>query len=199
MTIRILYVITNYYRNGWYCGFNPPFSDRIYYKEQMIIVERMKKISRENKKISLTLKLHPGADVLDEDPPWVASLKGIERINIIRNPIFTQLLHSHDVVLIDSPTTTLLQAIATRLPVFVLTSVISPPRVHLHLLMKRAVCADHAEALMNRLEVYLQTGEYPADCDNREYIKLYGTHIDDGKSSQRALAVLKRTLQGGRR
>jgi len=64
--------------------------------------------------------------------------------------------------------------------------------------MKRAVCADGAEALMNRLELYLQTGDYSADCDDREYIKLYGTHLDDGKSSQRALVILKKILQGGR-
>lgn len=164
----------------------------------MIIIDRLRRIIRENETVSLTLKLYPNADVLDEDPPWVASLKVIERINIIRNPQFTQLLHNHDTILIDSPTTTLLQGIATKLPVFVLTSVISPPRSHLHLLMKRAVCADGAEALMNRLELYLQTGDYSADCDDREYIKLYGTHLDDGKSSQRALVILKKILQGGR-
>jgi hypothetical protein len=164
----------------------------------MIIVEGMKRIIRGNKKASLTLKLYPNADALDEDPPWAASLKGIERINIIRNPQFARLLQSHDAVLIDSPTTTLLQAIATRLPVFVLTSVISPPRAHLPLLMQRAVCADNAETLINRLELYLQTGDYTADRDDREYMKLYGTHLDDGKSSQRALAILEKTLKGAK-
>jgi len=164
----------------------------------MIIVEGMKRIIKGNNKLSLTLKLYPNADVLDEDPPWASSLKGIDLINLIRNPPFIQLLDSHDAVLTDSPTTTLLQAIATRHPVFVLTSVISLPMVHLPLMRQRAVCADNAETLMKSLELYLQTGNYPADCGNREYIKLYGTHLDDGKSSQRALAILEKTLKGAK-
>jgi len=99
-------------------------------------------------------------------------------------------LYEHDIVIIESPTTTLLQAIATGLPVFVLTSIITPPRADLPLLMKRAVCAENAEELMDKLEEYLKTGHYPADINSREYLKLHGTHLDDGEGHLRALKVL---------
>ncbi len=104
---------------------------------------------------------------------------------------FIELLNKHDEVLIDTPTTTLLQVIAKKLPVFVLTSIISLPRPDLSILKKRAVCA---ERLMNDLENYLKTDHYHANAENMEFLKLYGTYKDDGKSDSRAEAIVKRTL-----
>ncbi|KKK59113.1 hypothetical protein LCGC14_3037640, partial [marine sediment metagenome] len=74
---RILYIITNYYRNSWYCGFSPPSSDRLYFKEQTAIVEGLKEIVNSIERMSLTVKLCPNSEVLDEDPPWVDELKHI--------------------------------------------------------------------------------------------------------------------------
>ncbi len=192
---RILYVITNYNRNGWYCGFTPPFSDRLYFKEQSIIIKGLKSITKQMDNVSVAIKLYPGANVLDEDPPWVNDLKDIKNIKLIRSELtFVELLNKHDAVLIDTPTTTLLQAIATKLPVFVLTSIISPPRSDLSILKKRAVCAESAEGLMNDLGNYLKTEHYHANAENREFLKLYGTYKDDGESDSRAEAIVKRTL-----
>lgn len=192
--LRVLYVITNYYRNGWYCGFSPPFSDCIYYYEQSVIVKRMRDVVRTRYNVSLTVKLHPGADILDEDPPWTEDLKNSDRIDLTRQPSFVELLDEHDAVIVDSPTTTLLQAVATRLLVFVLTSVVSPPRSDLQALKKRALCASSAARLMDLLEAYLDTGQYRADVTNRDFLKLYGTYLDDGMSHLRAESIVKRAL-----
>lgn len=193
-TKRILYVITNYYLNVWYCGFSPPFSDRFYYREQATILERLKDMIDKRETISLTIKLCPHSDMINEDPPWVPDLKEISKISLVRYPNFDELLARYDILLIDSPTTTLLQAIATRLPVFVLTSIISPSLADLPLLRKRAVYAESAGELMDELEAYLNSGEYPSDVDNREFLKCFGTHLDDGNSDLRAQAIVKKML-----
>lgn len=192
---KILYVITNYYRNAWYCGFSPPFSDRIYYKEQMVIISRLKDIVGKSADLSLTIKLYPNPETLDDDPPWTTDLSGIPKIHLVRNPAFSLLMRSFDILLIDSPTTTLLQAIATRKPVFVLTSVVSPPSAHLPLLKKRAVCSDRADGLMDALNAFIQTNIYPADCEDREFLKLYGTCLDDGHSHRRVENIIKKYLE----
>ena len=96
--------------------------------------------------------------------------------------------------MVDVPTTTLLQAIATKLPVFVLNSVVSAPLKDLHILSNRAVCASSAAGLMNKLEEYLRTGQYEADVNSREYLRRYGTHLDDGKSDIRAADFIKAAL-----
>jgi len=189
---RILYVITNYYLNLWYCGFSPPFSDRFYYREQTIILERLKEMIAKREAVSLTIKLYPHSDIINEDPPWVSDLKKIRRISLVRHPNFDQLLTRYDILLIDSPTTTLLQAIATRLPVFVLTSIISPSLANLPLLRKRAVCAESAVQLMDDLEAYLNSGDYGSSVENREFLKCFGTYLDDGNSDLRAQVMVKK-------
>jgi hypothetical protein len=185
---RLLYVITSYYNNSWYCGFSPPFNDRLYYLEQMVIVKWLIRFAATMENIFVTIKLHPH---LHNDPPWITDVKDQRNINLVRNPEFVELLTEHDLILIDSPTTTLLQSISTRLPVYVLTSIIKPSPSDIHLLKKRAVCTESAETLMAGIEDYLKTGFYPADVNDNKYLNLYGTHLDDGKSADRVLTILE--------
>jgi hypothetical protein len=190
---RLLYVITNYYGNSWYCGFSPPFSDRLYFQEQTIIIDGLKDIIGKMNNVHLTVKLCPDSDKI-EDPPWCDVLTDVQNIHMMRHPGFVDLLNNHDVIIIDSPTTTLLQAIATRLPVFALTSIICPPREDIFILQKRAVCSGDAETLIYELTNYLITGHYLCDVNNREYLKLYGTYTDDSGSAIRGLDLLQSIL-----
>jgi hypothetical protein len=89
-------------------------------------------------------------------------------------------------IVIDTPTTTLLQAAFTNAPVFVLTRFIKFTEHAMGLLRRRAVTADSTRELVGKLNEYVKTGRYPADVFDREFIKAYGTHLDDGKSSERA-------------
>lgn len=195
---RILYVVTNYYRNGWYCGFTPPFSDRLYLLEQCCIVKGFTRILATLKNVSLTVKIHPGATVLGEVPPWIAELSNKEHVEIISSEsTFAEMLNHHDIVVIDSPTTTLLQALASQLPLFILTSIISPPKADMPRLRKRAVCVNSSQELINELKSYLKTGVYSTDVGNRDFLKLYGTYLDDGKSNVRAENLVMKMLNSG--
>jgi len=190
---NILWPFGDYYGNHWYCGFSPPHNDRVYYNEQIVIVNKLLEFLDNRLLNSFTVKLYPGEQ--KELPPWLFDLPKSRKIKIIsEQPNFTELLYSHNIVLIDVPTTTLLQAIATRLPVFVLTSVISTPTKDMQILKKRAVCCSTAKELMNKLEGFLRTRQLDADVNSREYLKLYGTHIDDGMSDIRAANFVKSAL-----
>ena len=193
---NILYVITQYYRNVWYCGFSPPYVERLYYREQMAIVTRLIEILKDIPDISVTIKLFPGAEVHDEHPPWVKDLKGVDRLNlIIDQASFSKLLSSHDIVIVDLPTTTLLQAVATKLSVFALMSIVRwPDRVEASL-KKRAICADSANELMDHLREYLVSGVYKADAEDNTFLKLYGNYLDDGKCKERVLELLRQYVK----
>jgi hypothetical protein len=191
----ILYVITNYYRNAWYCGFSPPFSDRIYFREQRLIIDALKEMAANNPQVKITIKLHPGVSY-DSDPPWVTELKNVESIRLKRSPGFVGMLKTHDIIIIDTPTTTLLESIATYKPVFVLTSVITPPKSDLPLLKRRAVCAENALELMKKVDACVRERYYQADVSDRAYLRLYGTYLDDGKSCQRIKEKVGEVIRG---
>jgi hypothetical protein len=190
--IRILWPFGGYYGNGWYCGFSPPNNDRIYYKEQMVILHNLLRLIEKYEHLSITVKLYPDT-YLDENPPWVEDLPKSERIRIVYGrPNFVELLNHHEAVIIDSPTTTLLQAITTRLPVFVLMSVICWPGEATKLLQKRGCCAKNAEDLMVSLEEYIENNAYNHDVENNDFLKKYGIHNGDAVDS--ALFIVKRIL-----
>lgn len=185
---RILYVITSYYYSRWYCGFSPPFSDRFYYREQMILIKNLINMVESTGNIRLTIKLHPN---FEEDPPWINDFKHSDNVRLIRDTGFVELLFDHDIIVIDSPTTTLLQAVSTRLPVYALTSIVKPSQNDLQILKKRAVCCDSAESMIEVLKKHIEDGIYQANTDDNEYKKLYCTHLDDGKSEQRVYSLVK--------
>jgi len=53
------------------------------------------------------------------------------------------------------------------------------------------VCCDNPNELIEGLKRYIETGYYPADLDNRDFLKLYGTFKDDGMSYKRIYEIVK--------
>ncbi len=188
--MRILWVYGGYYKNSWYCGFSPPQSDGIYYQEQMVILQNILELEKKYKQVSVTVKLYNSAVF---NPPWVNELANREKIRtVIEKPSFVDLLPQHDLVIVDSPTTTLLQAVATKLPVFVLMSVIRWPDEAISLLRKRAYCAESAEELMKALNRFLENGTRSFDVNNEDFLKQYATH--DGHGKKMALSLTEMIL-----
>ncbi len=188
--MRIIWPYGGYYKNWWYSGFSPPQNDRIYYQEQMVILQDILELKNKYKQVSVTVKLYNSAVF---NPPWVKELANRERIRIIiEKPSFVELLPQHDLVIVDSPTTTLLQAVATKLPVFVLMSVVRWADEAISLLRKRAYCAESAEELMKALNRFLENGTHSFDVNNEEFLSQYGTH--DGHGKERALSLTEMIL-----
>lgn len=192
--MRVLWVFGGYYGNGWYCGFSPPTSDRLYYQEQMVILKDLIDLLGKFSQIEVTVKLY-SSSYLTDNPPWVQDLKDVERLQLVYNhPNFVDLLPQHDLVIIDSPTTTLLQAVATRLPVFVSMSVIRWPDAAIDLLKKRAPCWERAELLMAGVRQFIESGQYPGDVEDREFLKYYGVCGENGLNL--ALKLTEQALNG---
>ena len=176
---HILYTTTNYYQNNLYFGIYPPPSDTRLYSIQKKMLNYLEKIKNEK----VIFKLHPSLSY--RTPPIKLNSSNIK---IIRNEKgFTELLRESKTVILDWPSTTLLQSAVTDKPIFVLTNLIKLKAEASELLKKRVVCAETPEELIKKLDNYLKTGNYPADVNNREFIKEYGTYLDDGKSAERAV------------
>jgi len=150
---------------------------------------KMKKLLSNYSELYLTIKLAP-SKFSPIDPPWIDDIFHTERVNIIKyNPSFVQLLPEHNIVIIDSPTTTLLQALATKLPVFVLLSAIRWPNFIVSLIEKRAVCANSADDLMKSVNDYIKTFRYPADINNVEFLNNFGNF-----HSHNSLQIVEKTI-----
>lgn len=187
---RILWPFGGYYQNRWYCGFSPPHSDRVYYQEQMVILEHLLKLLEAHPGVELTVKLHPSYLEI-EDPPWAKDLTHRDRLRMVKREFsFVELLGEHDVCLIDSPTTALLQAVATRLPVFALMSVIRWSDEAIRLLRRRAWVAESAAELMTGLSKYLQDGPM-VDVNHDEFLRQYGLGREDGEQVAQTIVEMR--------
>jgi len=118
--VNILYATSAYFGNLWYCGFSPAFSDSLFMKEQLCIIERLCKLREAiGNNFNITIKLDPSS--WSQDPPWTKEFENKKGIRIIKSsPSFINLLSQSDIVVLDMPTTVLLEAVAANLPVFVL-------------------------------------------------------------------------------
>ena len=188
---HIAYVTTNYYQNNLYFSVFPDYLDIKIYHTQEEIVHYLETLQNEK----IIFKLHP---TLSYRTPPLEITK--ENIAIVRNEKkFTEILSNCKLIIIDIPSTVLLQCAVIDKPIFCLTSLIKLKQEALVLIKKRAVCAQTPEKLIKKLDNYLKTGNYPADVNNREFIKKYGTYLDDGKSAERAvnkvLEVIKEKCQ----
>jgi len=191
--INILYIITNYYCNSWYCGFSPPISDNLYYRDQCIIIGRLCNLIERRKDLRVTIKLYPNL-LYDYDPPWIDDVQNIGNINIVRNEKSAgELLGSHNISVIDFPSTTLLEALSVGRPVFVLSRIVMWPDRVTRKLEKAAWVAEDPEDLMDQMERLIESG-FLESRSNSAFLKKYGIHIDDGKSFGRAFDILKQQL-----
>ncbi|MDQ7816751.1 MAG: hypothetical protein RDU14_06955 [Melioribacteraceae bacterium] len=98
---------------------------------------------------------------------------------------FREVMQFAEVFIIDCPTTTLLEALTTTKPLFVLTQFIELNEEAENLLKKRAVCASNVSALVEGLNHFNRSGVYKADVFNDKYLKAFGTHLNDGLSAER--------------
>jgi hypothetical protein len=190
---RVLYATTNYYQNHWYFGMLPGLSDRHLYLDQKTIYQALLRLQKRFN-LELTIKLYPSDEFLE--PPWArdANFCGPQVKFVKGEKSFTELLLCHDIVILDSPSTTLLQALSTTLPVFILMRYWRYPPPMMRSLSRRIVCKEDAEELISDLEKLLIDQNYPVDLLNVDFLKEFGTHTDDGQSAQRTMHYMNTIL-----
>jgi hypothetical protein len=193
--LKVLYATTNFMQNHWYCGWDPPFSDRIFFRDQALIVSYLQSAA-EAGGAEIVIKLHPSYEY--SEPPWVAKITRVKGIHTIKDQgSFETLLAEADAVVLDFPSTVLLQSIATSLPVFVLVRHWQFPHAVRERLQRRAIVCDSAAELVNRLQEFIETSGYPADPQETSFLQGFGTYLNDGRSHERALNLVSTILESG--
>jgi hypothetical protein len=138
------------------------------------------------KKEKVVLKLNPTSYHMSQPPLDIRNcLVKDDEISLAK------LFLKAKLIILDTATTTCLEACMTYKPVFVLdkgTSFLVPHAKTI--LKKRAVVRDTVSELIQEIDLFLKSGIYKASYYNREYVKAYFTHLDDGGSVDRATDLL---------
>ena len=191
----ILYITTNYYQNRYYVHLRPPFSDNHLWHVQRTILDALVRIAS----YDIMVKLHPSK--MYREPPLraYAREKKISNCRFIRNEFpLVDLIRVADVIVIDWPSTTLLQALATHKPIFIYTGQIKIDGEAEELLKRRAYCFSELRDLLSTLTLFLESGsvDIAVDLSDVTFLKAYGAHLHDGKSGIRATNMLIKTIKG---
>ena len=190
----ILYVTTNYYQNSYYVHLPPAFSDNSLWRVQRVILETL---GQENR-CDVIIKLHPS--YLYRKPPLRLYAKENRFYNcrfVADKQPLPELLQMADAILIDWPSTTLLQALTTSKPIFVYLGHIDMDKEAETLLRRRALCFANATELSSALVDFLRTNgkDLKVDLNDASFLRAYGTHLSDGKSASRAVETLKKLMK----
>lgn len=191
----VLYVSTILFQNTLFVAFSPPLSDNHLWCTQRAILDVLGK----HNDYTIVVKTHPGR----REPPMhlYAKENKFDNCQFIREEYtFTDLLPIADLVVIDFPTTTIIEAPTTSKPIFVYTG-------HLHLdaqaqklLEKRAFCYRELRSFADALDRYLS--EYKidkrVDLNDKEFLTAYGISSHREGSGVRAAKMLKQIISGKR-
>lgn len=187
----ILYATSTYNQNNLSISTPPPFLDTSFWCTQQAIVDVLGKYDD----CSIIIKLHPTE--LSQLPPLKAYIKDREFNNIKfihREKTFTELLNMVDIVVIDMPCTTILQALTTEKPIFAYTGHIYYNEHAQRLLSKRAICSQELSEFLFELNRYLSKNLYEPDVNNTEFLKMYGITSKEGTAGVRVSKELKRII-----
>jgi len=184
----VLYATTGYYGNELYVSYEYPVHDNELWATQKAIIDAL------GNRQPAVVKLHPSAKDQEQFEGFIR-MRGYRNLAVAHGAevTFTGYLEGAGAVIIDLPTgTTLLQAIASGKPVFVLTKYLSFLPEALELLKKRAFCSPDIGEFTGLVTAYLEgkpLGQSP-DPKNTEFLEKYGVGKLDGRVSERVLRVL---------
>lgn len=181
----IVYATSMYYLSNAYSIAYFQYSDNLLYRAQRTIIGGLADVYG-----SKIIKLHPNSfystPALQE---YCNSFKDKNVMTVRHQASASSLFSAADIIIIDMPTTTLLQAVTTKKPIFCLTSLLHISQKARELLAKRAVVSETPEELMEAVKKYITSGGYEADVNNTEFLESFGT-LPNGKSAERAVEAV---------
>lgn len=186
----ILYVTTAFQQNNLYLSAPPVLSDIGLFRMQKEIVDALGSLRNSR----IIVKTHDNA-VCRETPLRVyAALKGYSNMEVIRNEKkFSDLLPEADVVVIDFPSTVLLESLATKKPIFVFMPFQPLDAMARELLERRAFTYDSLSLLLSDVRSFVEEGARPSKADllNYEFMKSFGSGFNGKRASINAVEFLK--------
>jgi hypothetical protein len=187
----VLYVITNFYQNSLYISSPPPFSDNIYWRTQQRIMDILGKQVNWN----VLVKLHPSR-MYRESPLSAYTKERGYNCKFIKNECyFKELLPIANAIVIDFPSTILLESLMTEKPIFVYGDYLKMYRNALNMLRKRVYYSENIHEFTQMLGDYLSGKKMKICPDNhdKEFIKSYGIgNFISGTAAGRATNYVKK-------
>lgn len=180
---EVLYVPT-IYSDNWYLSQSAYLS--VPYFELLLHVTQLMRRSENH----FIYKTFPG---LSNDPIATAIANDCPNASVVSDIPASQLIWSCDAVVIDHPSTVLLEAMLTKKPIFVFSDsrYLSLRPEARELLQKRvALCEDH-QLYLPKLQKFLRSSLKELSDPNDEFLLAYGTHLNDGRSAERAANLLE--------
>lgn len=108
------------------------------------------------------------------------------------------LLRACDAFIIDIPSTGLLEVLLTNKPMLVFSDsrfIVLRPEARM-LLHKRVTLSETPEDYLKQLRLFLSRGNFQElENADREFLRAYGTHLDNGRSAERALKAILEIAQ----
>jgi hypothetical protein len=185
----VVYAMANFNQNRLYISWFPPFSDNKLWDTQKSIVD----IFCKNSDYIYLIKLHPSYEYRDSPVVQEIKDKGLNNFYFIKNEIsFADLLSIANMVVIDVPSTVLLQSLTTKLPIFCSLDHIHIDAKHSNLLKKRVYCYDSSYEFNLALKNYLSTEHFKSsvDLEDTGFLNLFGTLVGSNDVGKNAASKL---------
>lgn len=178
----VLYAPTGYYGNAQYPLL---YRDTEYFRLQRRVVEMFARVG----KYQYVVKRYPWGLVGPKDPlPDVIRALDAPAIRVVEGVPFSEAMWAADLLVVDFPSTTLLQALLSRKPIALLadsrhTQISPEARALLERRVTLAGCADEFLAVLERA---LLAGDFRDLSEPDEsFLRSYGIHLGDGRSAGR--------------
>lgn len=172
---------TTYFPNG------QPCLDSRLFIQQAAFLSALKPY---HEQYSITFKAGPGSrrgsNIYGKNPMFDWLKNDMPYVKIDESP-FLSVINEHELYIIDWPTTTLVQALASGAEVLVYAG--NPYHeltgTALELLKQRAVVGLNEEDFKNKIRMVLDGGKVVSDIDDMAFLEKYGVHKNDGKALER--------------
>jgi len=168
------------------------YEDLTYLHLQQKIIELFQK----NKKVQLVYKTFRGTQSANVIPEIIR--RQVPDAIIVEKSKLYDIMWEVDKIIVDFPSTALLEVILTDKPIL---AYVEKDSIYMfdsakQLLRKRVCLAETAEEFISKMDNFLQgadSGE--ANCTNEEFLMAYGTYSSDGQSVARSAASLSKILR----
>jgi hypothetical protein len=191
--LKVVYPLASYAKN-----FIPYSNSRLAQTEYFEVNRAILRVLGRHPEVNVLVRPHPGrpfrenASSLQE---W-AALQSWAHIVFDSSGSAVDMLLDADVIIIDSPSTVMMQAVATDRKVLIFNRAFPLTGQGLASIRKRVSYSEDLEEFLGRLEDTLDRQDFDAGGPDEEFLRLYGTHLNDGDSVRRAAEFVRSVALG---